>query len=62
MSDNYEEEDLDMNQINTENTKPTMKAVITARERIRRWLNPNGDEFAVFGNVTDHASKTVEIT
>ena len=36
-------------------TRPTRKAVVAAREKIKRWLNPD-DELVGPGSVADHAS------
>ena len=48
-------ENGDDSTLTTPSTRPTRQAVVAAREKIRKWLNPVEDSVGV-GNVADHAN------
>ena len=47
----------DTNRIDS-GTQPTRRAVVAAREKIRKWLNPVDDELVGVVSVADHANDT----
>ena len=58
--DDHENKDDDINydtsgdQSKVQTIRPTRKAVIKARQKLKQWLNPGEDEVSV-GSVADHA-------